>query len=59
MVTLSLSYMVGTLASHLYNTEVVIALGSTLVISFSIVVFSAQVQYMFSLSTHTEQKKAI
>ncbi|KAI7790503.1 putative protein lifeguard 1 [Triplophysa rosa] len=42
MVTLSLSYMVGTSASHLDLTEVVIALGSTLVISFSIVIFSAQ-----------------
>ncbi|XP_056597713.1 protein lifeguard 2-like [Triplophysa dalaica] len=42
MVTLSLSYMMGTLASYLNKNEVVIALGSTLLISFSIVIFCAQ-----------------
>jgi len=47
VVTLSLSYMVGTVASYHNTDAVVIALGSTLVISFTIIIFSAQV---FSVS---------
>ncbi|XP_077088648.1 protein lifeguard 1 [Siphateles boraxobius] len=49
VVTLSLSYMVGTVASF-HNTEaVVIALGSTLVISFTIIIFSAQTRLDFTI----------
>ncbi|KAK7163386.1 hypothetical protein R3I93_007440 [Phoxinus phoxinus] len=49
VVTLSLSYMVGTVASY-HNTEaVVIALGSTVVISFTIIIFSAQTRLDFTV----------
>ncbi|XP_056092434.1 protein lifeguard 1-like [Rhinichthys klamathensis goyatoka] len=49
VVTLSLSYMVGTVASY-HNTEaVVIALGSTVVISFAIIIFSAQTRLDFTI----------
>lgn len=49
VVTLSLSYMVGTVASF-HNTEaVVIALGSTVVISFTIIIFSAQTRLDFTV----------
>ncbi|XP_056597702.1 protein lifeguard 1-like [Triplophysa dalaica] len=51
LVTLSLSYMVGTLASYLNKNEVVIALGSTLLILFSIVIFSAQTLVKFNVFT--------
>ncbi|XP_073705475.1 protein lifeguard 1 [Garra rufa] len=49
VVTLSLSYMVGTVASYHNTTAVVIALGSTLVISFTIIIFSAQTRLDFTI----------
>ncbi|XP_059356847.1 protein lifeguard 1-like [Carassius carassius] len=49
VVTLSLSYMVGTVASYHNTTAVIIALGSTLVISFSIIIFSAQTRLDFTV----------
>lgn len=49
MVTLSLSYMVGTVASYHDTAAVVIALGSTLVISFTIIIFSAQTRLDFTV----------
>ncbi|TRY98922.1 hypothetical protein DNTS_016979 [Danionella cerebrum] len=49
MVTLSLSYMVGTVASYHDTTAVIIALGSTLVISFTIIIFSAQTRLDFTI----------
>lgn len=49
MVTLSLSYMVGTVASYHNTTAVIIALGSTLVISFTIIIFSAQTRLDFTI----------
>ncbi|CAM4590026.1 unnamed protein product [Leuciscus chuanchicus] len=49
VVTLSLSYMVGTVASFHNTDAVVIALGSTLVISFAIIVFSAQTRLDFTV----------
>ncbi|XP_067309351.1 protein lifeguard 1 [Pseudorasbora parva] len=48
-VTLSLSYMVGTVASYHNTDAVVIALGSTLVISFTIIIFSAQTRLDFTI----------
>ncbi|XP_028449187.1 protein lifeguard 1 isoform X1 [Perca flavescens] len=44
VVTLSLSYMVGTTASFYNTTAVVITMGSTLAISVAIIAFSAQVR---------------
>ncbi|KAA0719479.1 Protein lifeguard 1 [Triplophysa tibetana] len=49
MVTLSLSYMVGTVASYHDTAAVSIALGSTLVISFTIIIFSAQTRLDFTV----------
>ncbi|XP_065133192.1 protein lifeguard 1 [Paramisgurnus dabryanus] len=49
VVTLSLSYMVGTVASYHNTTSVVIALGSTVIISFTIIMFSAQTRLDFSV----------
>ncbi|XP_051984449.1 protein lifeguard 1 [Xyrauchen texanus] len=49
LVTLSLSYMVGTVASYHNTTSVIIALGSTLVISFTIIIFSAQTRVDFTI----------
>nr|XP_023688321.1 protein lifeguard 1-like [Paramormyrops kingsleyae]XP_023688322.1 protein lifeguard 1-like [Paramormyrops kingsleyae] len=49
VITLSLSYMVGTVASYHNTSAVIIAMGSTLVISFSIVIFSAQTRVDFTL----------
>ncbi|XP_030630482.1 protein lifeguard 1 [Chanos chanos] len=49
VVTLSLSYMVGTVASYHDTTAVVIAMGSTLVISFTIIIFSAQTRIDFTI----------
>ncbi|XP_060729616.1 protein lifeguard 1 [Tachysurus vachellii] len=49
VVTLSLSYMVGTVASFHDTTAVTIAMGSTLVISFSIIIFSAQTRVDFTV----------
>ncbi|XP_062386568.1 protein lifeguard 1 [Sardina pilchardus] len=49
LVTLSLSYVVGAVASC-YNTHsVVIAMGSTLAVSFSIIIFSAQTKVDFTI----------
>ncbi|KAK9538536.1 hypothetical protein VZT92_003699 [Zoarces viviparus] len=44
LVTVSLSYMVGTIASFHDTTDFVITLGATMTISVAIVVFSAQVR---------------
>ncbi|XP_066537804.1 protein lifeguard 1 [Hoplias malabaricus] len=49
VVTLSLSYMVGTVASYHDATAVVIAMGSTLVISVTIIIFSAQTRVDFTI----------
>uniref|UniRef100_A0A3B1IUT1 Si:ch211-284o19.8 n=1 Tax=Astyanax mexicanus TaxID=7994 RepID=A0A3B1IUT1_ASTMX len=49
LVTLSLSYMVGTVASFHNTTSVVIAMGATLVISFTIIIFSAQTRVDFTI----------
>ncbi|KAL4657229.1 protein lifeguard 1-like [Arapaima gigas] len=49
VVTLSLSYMVGTVASYHDTTAVSIAMGSTLVISFTIVIFSVQTRVDFTI----------
>ncbi|XP_053484697.1 protein lifeguard 1 [Ictalurus furcatus] len=49
VVTLSLSYMVGTVASFHDTTVVTIAMGATLVISFTIIVFSAQTRVDFTV----------
>ncbi|XP_062848942.1 protein lifeguard 1 [Trichomycterus rosablanca] len=49
VVTLSLSYMVGTVASFHNTTAVIIAMGSTLIISFTIIIFSAQTRVDFTL----------
>ncbi|KPP67497.1 protein lifeguard 1-like [Scleropages formosus] len=49
VVTLSLSYMVGTVASFHSTTAVAIAMGATLIISFTIVIFSAQTRVDFTI----------
>ncbi|KAL6489705.1 hypothetical protein MHYP_G00000500 [Metynnis hypsauchen] len=49
VVTLSLSYMVGTVASYHNTDAVIIAMGATLVISFTIIIFSAQTRVDFSI----------
>ncbi|XP_043109091.1 protein lifeguard 1 [Puntigrus tetrazona] len=49
VVTLSLSYMVGTVASYHNTTAVIIALGSTVVISFTIIIFSSQTRLDFTI----------
>ncbi|KAF1384102.1 hypothetical protein PFLUV_G00138790 [Perca fluviatilis] len=49
VVTLSLSYMVGTTASFYNTTAVVITMGATLAISVAIIAFSAQTRYDFTI----------
>ncbi|CAK6973117.1 protein lifeguard 1 [Scomber scombrus] len=49
VVTLSLSYMVGTIASFHNTTAVVITMGVTIAISFAIIAFSAQTRYDFTI----------
>ncbi|XP_018533645.1 protein lifeguard 1 [Lates calcarifer] len=49
VVTLSLSYMVGTIASFHNTTAVVITMGVTLAISLAIIAFSAQTRYDFTI----------
>ncbi|XP_022613855.1 protein lifeguard 1-like [Seriola dumerili] len=49
VVTLSLSYMVGTIASFHNTTAVVITMGTTLAISLAIIAFSAQTRYDFTI----------
>ncbi|XP_078119508.1 protein lifeguard 1 [Sander vitreus] len=49
VVTLSLSYMVGTTASFYNTTAVVITMGATLAISVTIIAFSAQTRYDFTI----------
>ncbi|KAM4727598.1 protein lifeguard 1 [Anableps anableps] len=49
IVTLSLSYMVGTVASFHNTTAVVITMAVTLVISVAIIIFSAQTRYDFTI----------
>ncbi|XP_034008893.1 protein lifeguard 1-like [Trematomus bernacchii] len=49
VVTLSLSYMVGTIASFHNTTSVVITMGVTLAVTVAIIVFSAQTRYDFTV----------
>ncbi|XP_049453813.1 protein lifeguard 1-like isoform X1 [Epinephelus fuscoguttatus] len=49
VVTLSLSYMVGTIASFHDTNAVVITMGVTLAISVAIIAFSAQTRYDFTI----------
>ncbi|XP_076829792.1 protein lifeguard 1 [Brachyhypopomus gauderio] len=49
VVTMSLSYMVGTVASFHNTTAVVIAMGATLAISFTIIIFSSQTRVDFTI----------
>uniref|UniRef100_A0A3Q2R2U3 Si:ch211-284o19.8 n=1 Tax=Fundulus heteroclitus TaxID=8078 RepID=A0A3Q2R2U3_FUNHE len=49
IVTLSLSYMVGSIASFHNTTAVVITMAVTLVISVAIIAFSAQTRYDFTI----------
>ncbi|XP_059200117.1 protein lifeguard 1-like [Centropristis striata] len=42
VVTLSLSYVVGTIASFHDTTDIIITMGATLIISFAIIAFSAE-----------------
>ncbi|KAK1878618.1 Protein lifeguard 1 [Dissostichus eleginoides] len=49
VVTLSLSYMVGTIASFHDTTSVVITMGVTLAVTVAIIVFSAQTRYDFTV----------
>ncbi|XP_074508145.1 protein lifeguard 1-like [Sebastes fasciatus] len=49
VVTLSLSYMVGTIASFHDTAAVVITMGATLAITVAIIAFSAQTRYEFSI----------
>ncbi|XP_014828973.1 PREDICTED: protein lifeguard 1-like isoform X1 [Poecilia mexicana] len=49
IVTLSLSYMVGTVASFHNTTAVVITMAVTLVISLAIIVFASQTRYDFTI----------
>ncbi|CAB1326512.1 unnamed protein product [Coregonus sp. 'balchen'] len=49
VVTLTLSYLVGTVASFHDTTAVVIAMGATVAISFTIIIFSAQTRVDFTL----------
>lgn len=49
VVTLSMSYMVGTIASYHNTTAVVITMGVTLAISVAIIAFSAQTRYDFTV----------
>ncbi|XP_035527135.1 protein lifeguard 1 [Morone saxatilis] len=49
LVTLSLSYMVGTVASFHDTNVVIITMGATLAISLAIIIFSAQTRYDFTI----------
>ncbi|XP_071397232.1 protein lifeguard 1 [Centroberyx affinis] len=49
VVTLSLSYMVGTAASFHNTTAVAITMGATLAITFAIIAFSVQTRYDFTV----------
>ncbi|KAF0046657.1 hypothetical protein F2P81_000290 [Scophthalmus maximus] len=49
VVTLSMSYMVGTIASFHDTTAVVITIGATLAITLAIIAFSAQTRYDFTI----------
>ncbi|XP_036939257.1 protein lifeguard 1 [Acanthopagrus latus] len=49
VVTLSLSYMVGAIASFHNTTAVVITMGATLAITVAIIAFSAQTRYDFTV----------
>ncbi|XP_038859447.1 protein lifeguard 1 isoform X2 [Salvelinus namaycush] len=49
VVTLTLSYLVGTVASFHDTTAVVIAMGATVAISFTIIIFSAQTRVDFTI----------
>uniref|UniRef100_A0A3Q3X4C9 Uncharacterized protein n=1 Tax=Mola mola TaxID=94237 RepID=A0A3Q3X4C9_MOLML len=49
LVTMSLSYMVGTIASYHDTTSVVISMGSTLAITVTIIVFSMQTRFDFTV----------
>ncbi|XP_034558445.1 protein lifeguard 1 [Notolabrus celidotus] len=51
LVTLSMSYMVGTVASFHDTAAVVITIGVTLAICFAIIAFSAQTRYDFTACT--------
>ncbi|XP_026169413.1 protein lifeguard 1 [Mastacembelus armatus] len=48
VVTLSLSYVVGTIASYHETNSVIVTMGATLVISLAIIAFSAQTRYDFT-----------
>ncbi|XP_063741548.1 protein lifeguard 1-like, partial [Eleginops maclovinus] len=49
VVTLSLSYMVGTIASFHDTSAVVITMGATLAITVAVIAFSAQTRYDFTM----------
>ncbi|XP_028987838.1 protein lifeguard 1 [Betta splendens] len=49
LVTISLSYMVGTVASFHDTASVIIAMGATVAISMAIIAFSAQTRYDFTI----------
>lgn len=53
VVTLTLSYMVGTVASYHNTTAVAIAMGTTMVVCFAIIIFSAQTRVDFTLCNGT------
>lgn len=65
VVTLSLSYMVGTIASFHNTTAVVITMGVTLAISLAIIAFSAQVSHWgwteppFKNASHRHHREAM
>lgn len=63
LVTLSLSYMVGTIASFHDTVAVIITMGATLAITVAIIAFSAQVRQaraaafpFYTVYTHTHTK---
>ncbi|KAI3374688.1 hypothetical protein L3Q82_021257 [Scortum barcoo] len=49
VITLSLSYMVGTIASFHNTKAVIITMGATMAISLAIIAFSAQTRYDFTI----------
>ncbi|KAL0966310.1 hypothetical protein UPYG_G00293710 [Umbra pygmaea] len=49
VVTLSLSYMVGTVASFHDSSAVVIAMGTTVAITFTVIIFSSQTRVDFTI----------
>ncbi|XP_061111152.1 protein lifeguard 1 isoform X1 [Conger conger] len=53
VVTLTMSYMVGTVASYHNTTAVIIAMGITIGVSFAIIIFSAQTRVDFTLCNGT------